>query len=114
MRENRVERSSRKKVDEKLKAVPKLVAVASLYGRKIARQELVERSKEALEELEDIKSTIALLPQKEQQDIIEKRYLKHNEYDTDIQVYMELNMSESYYYRMKREALETLAFFWGF
>ncbi|MGX7417658.1 DUF1492 domain-containing protein [Carnobacterium gallinarum] len=114
MGEAKLENKNRKLVEEKLKKIPKLIAMASLYERVKGDDLLNERLRSAMMELENFKAIIASLPDEAQREIITKRYLIQNNYETDIQVYMDLNMSESYYYRLKKETFELLAFLWGF
>ncbi|WP_010052960.1 DUF1492 domain-containing protein [Carnobacterium maltaromaticum] len=109
-----VKQQSKKLVDERLRNIPKLTAMVKLSERVIAEPALKKRLEEAKLELETIKATISSLPDELQKDILTKRYIVQNKYETDIQVYMELNMSESYYYRLKKDAYELLSFLWGF
>lgn len=113
MEKSKIKLSQRKQVEQQLKQIPKLQAMASLYDQVNGDIVLNNRLKAAKEELDGIKAVIASLPEEAQREIIQKRYVVKNNYETDIQVYMELNMSESYYYRLKKEAFEILAFLLG-
>lgn len=108
-----VDKETRRQVDQLLKKIPKLTAMASLAEQISGDALLNSRLQSAKDELDSIKAVIASIPDEDQKEIITKRYLIQNNYETDIQVYMDLNMSESYYYRMKKEAFEILAFLWG-
>ncbi|SUX18460.1 phage transcriptional regulator, ArpU family [Carnobacterium divergens] len=108
-----VDKETRKRVDQLLKKIPKLTAMARLAEQISGDTLLNSRLQSAKDELDSIKAVIASIPDEDQKEIITKRYLIQNNYETDIQVYMDLNMSESYYYRMKKEAFEILAFLWG-
>lgn len=108
-----VDKETRRQVDQFLKKIPKLTAMASLAEQISGDALLNSRLQSAKDELDSIKAVIASIPDEDQKEIITKRYLIQNNYETDIQVYMDLNMSESYYYRMKKEAFEILAFLWG-
>lgn len=108
-----VDKETRKRVDQLLKKIPKLTAMARLAEQISGDALLNSRLQSAKDELDSIKAVIASIPDEDQKEIITKRYLIQNNYETDIQVYMDLNMSESYYYRMKKEAFEILAFLWG-
>lgn len=108
-----VDKETRKRVDQLLKKIPKLTAMARLAEQISGDALLNSRLQSAKDELNSIKAVIASIPDEDQKEIITKRYLIQNNYETDIQVYMDLNMSESYYYRMKKEAFEILAFLWG-
>lgn len=107
-----VDKETRRQVDQLLKKIPKLTAMASLAEQISGDALLNSRLQSAKDELDSIKAVIASIPDEDQKEIITKRYLIQNNYETDIQVYMDLNMSESYYYRMKKEAFEILAFLW--
>lgn len=108
-----VDKETRRQVDQLLKKIPKLTAMASLAEQISGDALLNSRLQSAKDELDSIKAVIASIPDEDQKEIITKRYLIQNNYETDIQVYMDLNMSESYYYRMKKEAFEILAFLRG-
>lgn len=108
-----VDKETRKRVDQLLKKIPKLTAMARLAEQISGDALLNSRLQSAKDELDSIKAVIASIPDEDQKEIITKRYFIQNNYETDIQVYMDLNMSESYYYRMKKEAFEILAFLWG-